>query len=89
MENSAPNAYVNSFRNAEEAGINFFFREYYPALCLYADKLIKNKPVAEEIASEAFIKIIKHCNQLDSVVGIKTYCKESMLQVVRQNFQPS
>src|SRR5687768_5955194 len=79
MEHSILNEYISSFKNAEEKGIGFFFKEYYPALCLYANKLIKDKPVAEEIASEAFIKISRHCDQFDNALQIKAY----LLTIVR------
>ena len=42
-------------------------------LCFYADRLRKNKCVAEEIASEAFIKIAKHQSRMESADGIKKY----------------
>lgn len=39
----------------EEAGFNWFFRQYYPALCLYAVQLVKQQSLAEEIAASAFL----------------------------------
>jgi len=71
MSENSINEYVTSFRIGEDAGISFFFREYYPMLCFYAVKLIKDKCAAEEIASEAFIKIQRHREQFSNATQIR------------------
>ena len=51
--------FTESFRRGEEKGFTFFFNLFYPALLLYAYKILNNKHDAEEIVEESFIKIWK------------------------------
>jgi RNA polymerase sigma-70 factor (family 1) len=44
----------------EEIGLDFFFNCYYSPLLLYSNSIIRNYSVAEEIASEAFVKLWKN-----------------------------
>jgi len=70
-----------SFQRGEEEGFNFFFRRLYPALCFFASRLIHNRPAAEEIASEAFIKIWQRHSQFSDAGDIKAY----LYQIVKND----
>jgi len=73
MENHDTNWYFQAYKNGDEVGFDFFFREYYSALCFYANKLVKSTQVAEEIASDAFIKVWKHRQKFINPEMIKGY----------------
>jgi RNA polymerase sigma factor (sigma-70 family) len=49
--------YCVAFRRGEEEGFVFYFTALYPALLLYAFRQIDDRPAAESIVEEAFIKI--------------------------------
>lgn len=49
--------YINSFRNGEEGGFNYFFKLYYKALCFFANRYVQDMPAAEDIAEEGIIKL--------------------------------
>lgn len=49
--------YFSAYIRGEEDGFNWFFRQYYPALCLYALQLVKQQAIAEEIAASAFLQV--------------------------------
>jgi len=70
-----------SFQRGEEEGFNFFFKKLYPALCFFAHKIIHNRPAAEEIASEAFIKIWQRHGQFSDAGDIKAY----LYQIVKND----
>lgn len=70
-----------SFQQGEEEGFNFFFKRLYPALCFFANKIIHNRPAAEEIASEAFIKIWQRHDQFADAGDIKAY----LYQIVKND----
>ena len=70
-----------SFQRGEEEGFNFFFKRLYPALCFFANKIIHNRPAAEEIASEAFIKIWQRHGQFSNAGDIKAY----LYQIVKND----
>ena len=62
-----------AFQRGEEKGLSFFYHEFYPALTYYSFQITLNRPIAEEIASEAFVKIWKMHYKLNSYGGIKAY----------------
>ena len=65
--------WIESFKNGEEEGFNFFFREYYAALCYFASQIIKDKEVAEEIASESLLKLWERRSNFESTASIKSF----------------
>lgn len=62
-----------SFQEGEERALSFFYHELYPALAHYSYQLTLSHPVAEEIASEAFVKAWRMHYKLNSYAGIKAY----------------
>jgi RNA polymerase sigma-70 factor (ECF subfamily) len=67
------NNYALLFQNGNEKALSFFYHEFYPALAHYSYQLTQNRPVAEDIASEAFVKAWRMHYKLNSYAGIKAY----------------
>lgn len=65
--------YILSFQRGEERGFDWAFREFYPSLTFFANKITGNYEAAEEIASTAFIKIWKRHGHFSAEAAIKTY----------------
>lgn len=61
------------FQQGEEKALTFFYMELHAALSLYANTIVQNRDIAEEVASDAFIKTWKHHNKLDSYNAIRAY----------------
>ena len=61
------------FQQRNEEALAFFFHAFYPALSLFAFRVLKNHQLAEDIASDAFIKTWKMHWKLDSFSGIRAY----------------
>lgn len=72
-QNDNGNYYALLFQNGNEKALSFFYYEFYPALTHYSFQLTQSRPVAEEIASEAFVKIWRMHYKLNSYAGIKAY----------------
>lgn len=64
----------HSFQRGLEEGFTFFFEKYYPSLCFFANRFVKNKDAAEDIVSEALMKVWEKREKLDNPVGLKNYC---------------
>ena len=62
-----------SFQEGGEKALSFFYHEFYPALAHYSFQFTLSRPLAEEIASEAFVKIWRMHYKLNSYAGIKAY----------------
>lgn len=75
------NEYALAFQRGEEKGFDFFFRELFPSLCFFANRMLNNKCEAEDIASYAFIKIWKRHSQFDNTKNIRSY----LYQIVRND----
>ncbi len=61
------------FNLGYEKALSFFYHEFYSALAHYSFRLTQSRPLAEEIASEAFVKAWRMHYKLDSYAGIKAY----------------
>ncbi len=65
--------FVLLFNRGDERGLAYIFDKLYPLMLYYANEWVKDKMLAEDIASTAFVKAWKHHEQLDSFAGIKAY----------------
>lgn len=61
------------FQEGKEKALSFFYKEFHPALSLYAYQWLRDRSVAEEVASEALVKTWKMHSKLDSYAGIRAY----------------
>ena len=73
--------YAAFFREGDERGFDYFFREYYTPLCSLAYRKIADQKAAEDLVSDAFIKVWKHHSQFSSEAGIRAY----LFQVVKND----
>ena len=73
QQNDNASNYALLFQDGNEKALSFFYHELYPALVHYSFQLIKNRSVAEEIVSEAFVKTWRMHHKLYSYAGIKSY----------------
>lgn len=65
--------HVFAFQSGEEKGFDFFYRQLFPSLCFFANRKLNDKDEAEDIASNAFIKIWKKHAQFNNAHGICAY----------------
>ena len=64
---------AEAFHRGDEKGLEYFYKAFYPVLSLYAFKYVDDRSIAEEIASEAFVKTWRMHWKLDSFGGIRAY----------------
>lgn len=75
--------YSNAFQQGDEKALAFFFTQFHPALALYASRWVQNRSIAEEIASDAFVKTWKMHWKLNSYPAIRAY----LYKTVRRDSQ--
>ena len=73
FDRNSMDEYALLFQQGKEKGLSFFYLELHPALSLFANQFLKNQQLAQEIASEAFIKTWKQHKKLDSFNAIRAY----------------
>jgi len=71
--NNTAKEYSYLFQEGNEKALSFFYNEFYPALTHYSFQLTLSRSIAEEIASEAFVKTWRMHYKLNSYAGIKAY----------------
>jgi RNA polymerase sigma-70 factor (ECF subfamily) len=70
-----------AFQQGKERGFDFFFLELFPSLCFFANRMLKDRCEAEDIASNAFIKIWNRHFRFDNAKNIRSY----LYQIVRND----
>lgn len=68
--------YVSLFHRGDEKGLAYIFEKLFPLLLFYANERLKDKPLAEEIVSTAFVKGWNKHYKLDSFPGIRAYLRK-------------
>jgi RNA polymerase sigma-19 factor, ECF subfamily len=85
--------YIRSFQNGEEKGFNFFFIEYYAALCYFSFQVVKEKSIAEEIAGDALMKLWERHENFKKLTSIKSFLyttvRNASLNWIRQKKRDS
>ena len=64
---------IEAFQSGHHGAYNAVFHHYYPALCLFANKLIQNMAASEDIAQDSLIKLWEKHAGFDSPLAIKSF----------------
>ena len=63
----------DDFKNGDPNSLNALFRMYYAPLCLFAERMIKDRPAAEDIVGEAFVKLWHRHRDFENQQNIKAF----------------
>ena len=61
------------FKEGDEKGLKYFYLKFHPILALHSNRWVKDRAIAEDIASEALVRTWKHHWKMDTYYGIKAY----------------
>lgn len=61
------------FQNGDQQAFNQLFRKLYPALCFFANRIVDNKALAEEIVGDVFYKLWDRHAHFDNYSAIKAF----------------
>ncbi|MEO6346460.1 MAG: RNA polymerase sigma-70 factor [Aquaticitalea sp.] len=67
------NLLLYSFKRGEEEGFSYYFKVFYPSLCYFSNSIIRDEAAAEDIATEAFIKLWEKRDVFESVAHVKSF----------------
>jgi RNA polymerase sigma-70 factor (family 1) len=65
--------YWNSFLKGDSTPFPLIFKEFYPSLVAYANRIVHEDHSAEEVVQQCFIKLWERKPRVDSVVSFKAY----------------
>jgi RNA polymerase sigma-70 factor (family 1) len=71
--NYTANDALQALIRGREEGIDFFFQQYYTQLCYFADTLLNDDCLAQEITSDAFTKLWQSRQSLATEGSIKAW----------------
>lgn len=57
----------------DEAAFGHLHRQFYRQLCYYTEQITGNGPIAEDIASESFIKLLRQRHSFSSLAKLKSF----------------
>jgi len=64
---------IDSINNGELGVFHYLYREYYPALCIYANRFTRNKEISEDIVQDVFINLWEQCGHLEIKDSVKSF----------------
>ena len=64
---------IQALIQGQETGLDFFFHQHYAPLSYFAYRLVEDKLLAEEMASEAFIKLWEHREKFTTPAYLKNW----------------
>lgn len=73
VNTSTFNEHASLFQRGDENALAYFYHEFHPVLSLHSYRLVGDRSIAEEIASEALVKTWKMHWKLDSYGAIRAY----------------
>jgi RNA polymerase sigma-70 factor (ECF subfamily) len=65
--------HIKKIRNGDIEAFEELFHQYYPGMCSYAESLVLNAEVAEEVVQDVFFNIWKNRAELKILVGWQSY----------------
>lgn len=64
---------IEALQAGDEQVFEVLFRKFYKPLCYFAERMVKNQLVAEDIAEESFIKLWNRIEQFGNISHIKHF----------------
>lgn len=64
---------IKCFRAGDESAFDFLFRQLYAPLCCFAEGIVHDEFIAEELTQTAFIKLWNKRNGFTSLLKIKAF----------------
>jgi RNA polymerase sigma-70 factor (family 1) len=64
---------MDRLKEGDEDAYTVFFKTYYAALCYFATQLIRDKPAAEDIVKDTFIKLWTKHKDFESPQNVKAF----------------
>lgn len=69
---------LNELKQGNKAAYEFLFRTYYIPLCIYAQRYLKRKDLAEDIVSDTFFNIWKNRRKIEIRLSLNAYLYQAV-----------
>lgn len=82
------NNLILSIKNGDKQSFKELFNDYYPMLCVFAEKYHKNPAVCKDVSQEAFLKYWENRENFTEIRPVKSYLytvtKNSLLNIIKK-----
>lgn len=65
--------WIEKLNSGDQRALKVFFDGFYPSVCVYAIKFIKQSDIAEDIAQDAFVQFWKIRDHFTSILKIRAF----------------
>lgn len=72
------NYYLQEVKSGNEEAFKAIFDQYYDGMCLYAESIIRNHQVSEEIVEDIFIYLWSNIGEMPILTSLKSYLYRSV-----------
>lgn len=63
----------DDFRKGDPQALNAIFKMYYAPLCLFAERMLHDRPAAEDVVGDTFIKLWNRHTDFENLMNIKAF----------------
>lgn len=71
--NAAGSSYITDFRKGNISAFGHFYNLFYTPLCFFAEQIILDKPAAEDVVADIFIKLWEKREDFNTEENIKAF----------------
>lgn len=71
---------IKKLKEGDKQTYTKLFREYYVSLCVYANRYLGDKHMAEDIVSDTFYNIWRNRKKIDIKVSLKSYLFQAVVK---------
>lgn len=73
MDSDSNHLLINSIRLGDSKALKQFFESFYPSVCIFARKYVRDINIAEDIAQESFVEFWKRREQFADLRALKGF----------------
>lgn len=66
-------ALLNKLREGNELAFDYFFHKFYPLVLLFAERIVRDRKLAEEVTQDVFFKVWENKHTFPAVSSLKAF----------------
>src|SRR5262245_9049001 len=63
----------DAFRSGDPRALQVIFKQFYGPLCLFAERMLRDRPVAEDIVGETMVKLWNRHTDFENIQNVKAF----------------
>jgi RNA polymerase sigma-70 factor (family 1) len=63
----------DGFKQGDSRALQAIFKLFYPPLCLFAERMLRDRPAAEDIVGDTFVKLWKRHADFENLQNVKAF----------------